>query len=241
MLDPLIRKLEQYGPISDEECRFLKQAPSRIVDYTQHEPIVREGDSPSESCLIVEGFACRFKSLPEGTRQIMAFHVPGDFCDLHSFFLKKMDHGIAAMPRCKIAKVPHRKVQEITEKFPGLTRALCWDMAMDAAVHREWMISMGRRTAYEQIAHLLCELLVRLRSVGLAPGNSYEFPATQEELGDAFGLSTVHVNRMLQALRAADLIIFKGKVVTIPDPERLMEAAGFDPTYLEARGGAVNS
>ena len=96
---------------------------------------------------------------------------------------------------------------------------------------------MGRRGAYEQLAHLLCELLLRLRSVGLTEDNSYEFPATQAELGDAFGLSTVHVNRMLQLLRAADLVIYKHNTVTIPDPERLMEAAGFDPAYLDLSGG----
>jgi CRP-like cAMP-binding protein len=110
-------------------------------------------------------------------------------------------------------------------------------MAIDAAIHREWMISMGRRDAYAQIAHLLCELLLRLRPVGLADGNSYELPATQQELGDAFGLSTVHVNRMLQKLRADNLITLRGKVLTILDPERLMQAAGFDPRYLEVRGG----
>ena len=236
MLDPLIRKLERYGPISEEEARFLRESPSRIVEYKDHAPIVREGDSPRESCLVVEGFACRFKSLPEGTRQIMAFHIPGDFCDLHSFFLKRMDHGIAAMPRCKLAKVPHAKIREITESYPGLTRALCWDMATDAAIHREWMISMGRRGAYGQIAHLLCELLLRLQSAGVADGNSYEFPATQNELGDAFGLSTVHVNRMLQRLRADELITFKDRIVTIPDPQRLMRVAGFEPSYLELGG-----
>ena len=236
MVDPLIRKFERYGALSHEECQFLKQSPSRIVEYRDHEPIVDEGETRSESCVIAEGFACRFKLLAEGTRQIMAFHIPGDFCDLHGFFLKKMDHGIAAMPWCRVAKVPHVKLREITERFPGLTWAMCSDMAVDAAIQREWMISMGRRGAYEQIAHLLCELLLRLRAVGLADHNSYELPATQEELGDAFGLSTVHVNRMLQLLRTAGLIIFKGKVVTIPNPERLMEAAGFDPTYLEALG-----
>jgi CRP-like cAMP-binding protein len=222
LIAALIKKLERYGAISDDERGFLEQAPWRVVTYQDDQPIVREGDAPKESCLVVEGFACRFKSLLEGTRQIMAFHIPGDFCDLHSFLLKMMDHGIAAVGPCTIAKVPHATVEEITERHPRLTRALWWDTAMDAAIHREWMISMGRRSAYQQIAHLLCELLLRLRSVGLAEGNSYELPATQNELGDAFGLSTVHVNRMLQELRTDGLIIYKGKLVTIPDPERLI-------------------
>jgi CRP-like cAMP-binding protein len=240
LLEPLVRKLERYGPISEDERGFLEQAPWRVVDYRNHDPIVREGDCPSESCLILEGFACRFKTMPEGTRQIMALHIPGDFCDLHSFVLKKMDHGIAAIERCKVAKIPHPKVQEITECYPRLTRALWWDIAIDAAIHREWMISMGRRDAYQQIAHLFCELLLRLQSVGFADGNSYELPLTQADLGDVFGLSTVHVNRTLQKLRTEGLIISKGKRVTVRDPERLMEAAGFDRTYLEVRGGAAH-
>src|SRR5215212_6185576 len=147
MLDPLIRKLERYGPISEDEMRFLEQAPSRVVQFAPHQCIVREGDSPAEVCLIVEGFACRSKSLAQGTRQILALHVPGDFCDLHSFVLTRMDHGIDALSECRVAKVPRAKITEITERYPNLTRALWWDMALDAAIHREWMISMGRRTA----------------------------------------------------------------------------------------------
>jgi CRP-like cAMP-binding protein len=241
LLGPLIRKLGRYGPLDEEEIGFLEQAASRVVEYDGHEAIIHEGDAPSESCLVAEGFACRFKVLQGGTRQIMAFHIPGDFCDLHSFFLKKMDHGAAAMPWCKIVKIPHGKIGEVSEKYPRLMRAFGWNMAVDAAIHREWMVGMGRRDAYQQIAHLLCELLLRLQSVGLSDGNSYEFPATQAELGDAFGLSAVHVNRMLQKLRAEELISFKGRHVTIPDPERLMKAAGFDPTYLDVTDGAVHA
>jgi CRP-like cAMP-binding protein len=236
MIDALIRKMERYGPISDEERRFLEQAPTQVVPYAFHQPILREGDASSECCLVIEGFACRYKTLAEGTRQIMALHVPGDFCDLHSFVLEKMDHGIAAMGRCTIAKVTHAKIEEITERYPRLTRALWWDTALDAAIHREWMISMGRRDAYGRIGHLLCELLLRLRSVGLAHGNSYELPATQADLGDVFGLSSVHVNRVIQRLRRESLVIFKGKVVTIPDLERLMNVVGFEPAYLGVRG-----
>jgi CRP-like cAMP-binding protein len=238
-MEVLIRKLERYGRVSEEERRFLEQAPWRIVDYQPQAPIVREGDSPTESCLVLEGFAHRFKSLPQGTRQIMAFHIPGDFCDLHGFLLKRMDHGIAASGRCKIGGLPHTTLIEITERYPRLTRALWWDTAVDAAIHREWMVSMGRRDAYQQVAHLLCELLVRFQSVGLAKGNGYILPATQAELGDAFGLSTVHVNRTLQKLREEGLVVSEGKRVTLPDPERLMRVAEFDPTYLKVRGGVA--
>jgi CRP-like cAMP-binding protein len=237
----LVRKLESYGPVSDEERRFLEQSVSHVRDYRPHEDIVCEGDCPGESCIVVDGFACRYKLLAGGTRQIMAMHVPGDFCDLHSFILKRMDHNIAALGPCRIAKFPHAVIHEITVRFPRLSRALWWDSAVDGAIMREWMISMGRRSAYEQIAHLLCELLVRLRSVGLVSDDSYELPATQQELGDVFGLSTVHVNRILQELRREGLIVFKNKRVTIPDLDRLKEAAGFDPAYLYGRGSAAGA
>jgi CRP-like cAMP-binding protein len=241
VINPLVRKLEAYGPLTDAEREFLKGAPSHIREYSNHDEIVREGDRPKESCVVVEGMAFRFKGLPDGKRQIYAFHVPGDFCDLHSFVLKRMDHGIAVAGRCKIAAVPHQTVQEITENYPRLTRALMWDMAIDAAVSREWMVGMGRRSAYQQVAHLLCEFLVRLKSVGLAEDDSYELQPTQEELGDALGLSTVHVNRVLQDLRGEGLIVSKGRTVTIPDPARLKQAAGFNPAYLYVRGGASSN
>jgi CRP-like cAMP-binding protein len=239
LIDLLFRKLERQGPVLDDERRFLEQAPWRTFEYGPNEPIVREGDSLTESCLVLEGFAYRFKTLANGTRQIMAFHIPGDFCDLHGFLLKQIDHGIAASGRCTIGRLPHTVLEEITRRFPRLTRSLWWDTAMDAAIHREWMVSMGRRDAHEQIAHLLCELLLRFRSVGLTTDDSYGLPVIQSELGDAFGLSAVHVNRMLQRLRKEGLIMLEGKRVSILDAERLMAVAGFDPTYLQVKGSAA--
>jgi CRP-like cAMP-binding protein len=240
MISPLIQKLETFGALSEQEKEFLKRAPSSVREYRGHEEIVREGDCPGKSCLVVEGMAFRFKILPDGKRQILSFHIPGDFCDLHSFLLHRMDHGIAVASRCKIAMVPHSTFQEITETYPRLARALMWDVAIDGAVFREWMIGMGRRSAYQQVAHLLCELLVRLRAVGLAENNIYELLPSQSNLGDALGLSTVHVNRVLRQLRVEGLIISDGKMVTIPDFGKLKHAAGFDPAYLHVRGGASN-
>jgi len=233
---PLLRKLERYGPISNSEKEFLTHAIARVTEYEAGQSIVDKGAAPFDSCLVIEGFVGRVRLLPDGTRQIMAFHIPGDFCDLHSFVLKKMDHGIQALSRCRMAKVPHSKIHEITERFPRLTRSLWWDVALDAAIHREWMISMGRRSAYEQMAHLYCEMLLRLRAVGLADDNTYDLPVTQQDLGDAFGLTSVHVNRTLQALKRGNLVISHGKRITIPDIDALKKAAGFDPSYLEVRG-----
>lgn len=236
MVDALFMKLERYEPMSVQEKTFLSGAIARILDYLPGQDIVEEGSQPEQSTIIVSGFAGRFKILPEGTRQILAFHIPGDFCDLHSFLLARMDHGIEALSKCQVAKLPHEAIAAIMKRFPRLTRTLWWDTAIDAAIHREWMISMGRRSAYEQIAHLLCEMHLRLRFVGLVQDNSFDLPINQEALGDAFGLSAVHVNRMLQALRRANLISTAGRRITIPDLDALKEAAGFDPIYLEAKG-----
>jgi CRP-like cAMP-binding protein len=147
MIDYLLRKLERFGPVAEDERAFLVRASSRLFNYSPHSVIVEEKSSPSDSCIVVQGFAGRVKFLPDGTRQILAFHIPGDFCDLHSFLLQRMDHGIMALTQCAIAKISHAHINEITERFPRLARALWWDTAVDAAVHREWMISMGRRSA----------------------------------------------------------------------------------------------
>ncbi len=234
MSHPLISRLERHGPLSDEEKNVLREVTSRVRDYGARQDIVREGDSPTESSLILEGFACRHNNLADGRRQITAFHVPGDFADLHSFLLGKMDDGVSSITPCKVAHVPHSALREITKTYPHLTRVLWFTTLVDGAVHREWMTGLGRLDARERVAHLLCEMFLRLRSVGLTRDHSFELPITQTELGDAFGISTVHVNRTLQDLRGEGLITSEGKTVVINDWERLQQVAQFDPEYLHA-------
>ena len=233
MVEPLIRKLDRFEPLSDEEKRALEAAPSRVAVYKRHDVIVRQGDSPSESCVVLEGVAGRIKVLSNGGRQILSFQIPGDFSDLHSIYLRAMDHGIEALAQARIARIPHDAIKSLIATYPRLARAFAWDMAVDGAVQREWMTSMGRRSSYEQTAHVICEMLLRLRSVGLADKDAYRLPITQDDLGDAFGISAVHVNRMLQALRRDGLIELKGSTLKILDLEGLKDAAGFDPAYLE--------
>ena len=229
---PLISKLERHGPLSDEEKNVLREVTSRVRDYGPRQDIVREGDSPTESCLILEGFACRHNNLADGRRQITAIHVSGDFADLHAFLLKKMDDGVATLTRCKVALFPHERLREITREQPYLTRVFWMTTLVDGAVHREWMTGLGRLSARERLAHLLCELFVRLETMGLTRDHSYDFPITQAELGDAFGLSTVHTNRVLQELRGDGLITLEGKTLTILDWDRLRGEAQFNPEYL---------
>jgi CRP-like cAMP-binding protein len=182
-------------------------------------------------------FACRYKFTSDGRRQIMAYLVPGDFCDLHVFILKHMDHSIATLSPCTVVDIPRAHVLELTER-PAIARALWWATLVDEATLREWLVNIGQREAAQRIAHLLCELLLRLRAVGLANGDSYELPITQAELGDTTGVSTVHVNRSLQALREAGLITLKAKYLVILDAKRLEKFSGFRANYLHLNGEA---
>ena len=229
---PLIRKLNAIADLTEAERQGLLGLPMTVKMVAQDQDIVREGDRPSECCLLVEGFACRYKLSDEGKRQIMSFHIPGDIPDLQSLHLKVMDHSLSTLMPSKVAFLQHEDLRELTHRFPRIGDMLWRDTLIDAAVFREWMIGIGRRSAYTRIAHLFCELLVRLRSVGLADGHSVEIPVTQAELGDALGLSTVHVNRVLQELRGNGLITLRGRYLHAPDWPGLKKAGEFDPTYL---------
>jgi CRP-like cAMP-binding protein len=232
MTNPLVRQLEWRDGLSDEEKQLLDRAIARVKEVQAGEIIVSAGARPTESCLILEGLACRYKILPRRRRQITAFHVPGDFADLHSFILKRVDHTIAALTLCKIALVPHATLLLITEKYPHLGRLLWLCTLIDGAANREWLATMGSRPAAARAAHLFCELFTRLNAIGQTKGKSFSLPLTQSKVGEALGLSSVHVNRVLQQLRAEALITWADNTVTILDWKRLCQVAQFDPSYL---------
>jgi CRP-like cAMP-binding protein len=228
----LIAKLESIGTLTPEEVAVLAALPLRVKHVAENTDIVRDGDIATESCLLVEGFVSRYKMLPDGGRQILAIHTPGDVPDLQSLHLKVLDHSIGALTACRVAFIPHAALDEITRDYPGVT-ALFWrNTLIDAAIFREWLTGVGRRTAHQRIAHLFCELHLRLKVVGLADDDGFELPVTQAELADALGLSSVHVNRVLQDLRRDGLIHSRGKFVSVTDWSALKEAGGFDPRYL---------
>ena len=138
---------------------------------------------------MLSGWAARYKLLPDGTRQITAFLIPGDFCDLHVTILREMDHGILALSPATIAYIPHQAMQDLPLNRPALARALWWATLVDEAVLRAWIVTIGRRDAHEGVAHLLCELHARMRNVGLVEEGAFSLPLTQEELADALGLT----------------------------------------------------
>jgi CRP-like cAMP-binding protein len=204
----------------------------RVREVGADQDIVSEGDRPNDCKVILEGFVCRYKLLPHGRRQIMSIQIPGDVVDLQGFLLGELDHSLGTLTPVKIGLIPHDLLLEATERYPRIARALWQSTLLDSAVFREWMVGIGRRSATQRIAHLVCEMFYRLRSVGLADNGSYELPLTQAEIADALGLSTVHVNRSLQALRRKKLLSFERGQVAILDWEGLKTAGEFESRYL---------
>ncbi|MBJ6125539.1 Crp/Fnr family transcriptional regulator [Microvirga splendida] len=231
MMNLLTRKLEAFGPLPDADRLLLDEVVRPVRAVGPRVDLIREGEAPSDVILILEGFACRYKILPPGRRQIMAYLVPGDFCDLHVFILKAMDHTIATLSPCTVVKIPRAQILALMDR-PAIARAFWWVALVDEATVREWLVNVGARKAELRLAHLLCELLLRLETVGMTDGDTYELPITQAELADTVGLTPVHVNRVLQRLRRDGLITLKGKHLVILDIARLKAFSGFNPNYL---------
>jgi len=236
-LGRLIRKLESIATLSDEEKRTLCDLPLRLNAIDRDQDIVREGDRPHECCLILDGFVCRYMMLDNGRRQILSFHTPGDIPDLQSLHLKVMDHSIGALVASNVAFIPHKSLNELNARYPRIASILWRDTLIDAAIFRLWMVGLGRKSAHERIAHLLCELQMRFKAVGLTVDHSYKLPVTQSELADATGISTVHVNRVLQDMRKDRLITLQGGSLTIENWEELKKIGEFNSTYLHLVDG----
>jgi CRP-like cAMP-binding protein len=235
VIDILIQNLSNHDIITDEEQILLRSIPVRERSYNADEDLVSENSRPPFSTLLLEGFAARYKLTPDGTRQITALHVAGDFVDLHAFLLKTMDHGIIALSPCRVGHVDHSELQMVTQKAAHLTRLLWLKTIIDGAIHREWIVAMGRRSKRAHLAHLICELYRRMEAMGLTNGYSFHFPLSQGEMADVLGLSLVHMNRTIQSLRKDGLIGWLNHTVTVLDWDELCTIADFDPTYLSLR------
>jgi CRP-like cAMP-binding protein len=233
--DRLAAKLQMAGPLGSDDREALRSLYADMRCVEPHRDIISEGDAPQYVHLIVEGWAARYKLVPDGGRQITAFLIPGDFCDAHVPILGRMDHGIAALTAARIAFIAHDAIVALPLERPRLARALWWATLVDEAILRDWIVNIGRRDAYAGIAHLICELHARLRNVGLADDGRFALPLTQDVIADALGLTSVHVNRILQRLRSEDLIVLRGGTLDIIDPPGLRRTAGFDEAYLHAQ------
>jgi CRP-like cAMP-binding protein len=232
VLATFLRKLEARDALSEEERATLIACASDEVLFPAGSDLVREGARPDTSMLVIDGFTTRYRDAPDGSRQIMAIHVPGDFVDLHSLLLREMDHSVGALSACRVMRFPHVRLRALTETHPHLTRLLWLMTLIDASIHREWLAAAAR-AAPEQIAHLICELCVRLETTGLIGADrTFGLPMTQTELGEALGLSAVHVNRSLQQLRSEGLFTWQNHTIRILDWDALQRRASFDDRYL---------
>jgi CRP-like cAMP-binding protein len=228
---PLVGRLQTVARLTEEDRVALNDACADAREIPARRNIIREGDRPEYVHLVVEGWAARYKLLADGRRQITAFLIPGDLCDVHVTILGEMDHSITMLTRGRVAFIPRATMKALTEE-PRIARALWWATLVDEAVLRSWIVNIGRRDAFQGIGHIMCELYVRMRNVGLADDHCFELPLTQEELADALGLTPVHVNRVLQRMRGDGLIAFKSGSLAILDYKRLESVAGFNPNYL---------
>lgn len=232
MLERLFLKLRQRDDLAEFEQQALTDAVSEVREAGEGDTLVHAGDPLHSSMILLDGNVGRCRDLSDGRRQIIEIHVPGDFFDLHGFVLKRLEHSIEALTPVRVAVVPHDRLKIITERWPHLTRMLWTATLLDASIHREKILSIGRRSAISRLAHLLCEMRVRLRVVGLAPGDSYMLPLTQAQLADAAGLTQVHVNRTLKDLRERHIVTVRGGQVTIANWNALVDVAEFTDDYL---------
>ena len=232
----VIRKLDALSPLTSDGMDAVQRAAlTRIRSCRAREDLISEGEVPKALRMILSGWACRYKMLEDGRRQILSLLLPGDTCDYNMVYASRMDHSVGALTHVVYTELAPDVCQQLTADHPSVERALICQTLSEASIQREWTLNLGQKDAYERIAHLFCEVFVRSQIAGLAGANDCPFPVTQAELGDIVGLSAVHVNRTLQELRGANLIELEGRSLVIRYFDALRTAALFQPAYLHLR------
>ena len=228
----MIRKLRNNTNLDSDDIEAIRALPIDIKELPANKAIVREGDKPSHSCLMIEGYSVRSKTTDEGKRQIMSIHIAGDIPDLQTLHLHVMDHDFRTLSACTVGFISHESLRALTRARPMVAEAFWRETLVDGAIFREWIVNVGRRQAGPRLAHLVLEMRHRLAAIGRCGNGHFELPMTQMDLADALGLTSVHVNRVLQALRADDMLDIRKNVVTLGDAEKLMKIGDFDELYL---------
>lgn len=236
----LVRKLRAYTSLSDDSKRAIEEfATRRVCVLGPGKDVISEGEDPRTVNLVVDGWACRYKMLEDGRRQILAFFIPGDIADLHVYILKAMDHSIGAITQLRYAMLTPAEFEKMGDEHPRALRALWWDALLTASIQREWLVSVGQRSALESLAHLACELFLRLKMVGLVGNGRCNFPLTQSDIADALGLTQPHVSRIVRELNDSGLATLKRGSLTVHDLAGLKNLAMFNPNYLHHLYDAV--
>ena len=221
----LIRRLRTISGIDEEDVQAIRALPVSIKHYRANQPVVRDGERPTECCLVAEGFCVRTKTTSSGQRQILSIHIPGEIPDLQSLHLHVMDHDLITLTECTLGFISHSSLREITRRRPNIAEILWRDSLVDAALFREWIVNVGQRPALNRLAHTIVELRERLKIIGRVADNQFDMPLTQEQIGEAMGITAVHANRIIKQLRDEAVVDFYRGRVTILDEARLQELA----------------
>jgi CRP-like cAMP-binding protein len=229
---PLLKRWERSVPLTRDDREAVLGLPWTQKTFAREAYLVREGERTTVCTLLLDGLAFRQKLVSDGARQIISFHIPGEFLDVQNSLLEYADHNVQALSRCNVAVVHKETLMQLINERPNVRQAIWLDSLIDSSVFREWVVNVGRRDAKERIAHLLCELAARLKASGASDGSIYHFPLTQEQIADATGLTSVHTNRTLQALRKSGLISLSQGLLTIVDWEALAQNGDFSERYL---------
>ncbi len=231
-LSLMLRKLELHVFLPEEDRQAILALPYQMRTLEAQSYTVREGDPPTACAVLVSGFAYRQKITGDGARQIVALHIPGEPLDFQNLFLDVADHNVQTLTRAELAFIPREAVQQIARERPHIAHAILVITLVEASIFREWVLNVGRRDARARLSHLLCEFAVRLEAQGLDEEYGYELPMTQEQLADALGLTSVHVNRTLKLLEAEGLIVRNKRNVSFPDWHRMRGVGDFSQRYL---------
>ena len=228
----LIEKLRSYVDLDDDEVRALTRLLMRTRRVPRGRDIVVQGQPYRALYVLLDGLALRYKVLPDGRRQVLNLIVPGDLIGLPACLYEGAIASVSGLTDTTVSPIEFEELFDLFRLYPRISAALFWTSAREAGIYVERLATIGRRSAYERLAHLILELLSRLQAVGLASPNSFEMPLTQEMLADTLGLSLQHVNRMIRNLREEGLASIEEHKVTIHDMESLVRLAGFEGTYL---------
>ena len=228
----LIARLQAFSGLTTEDRAALEEMPHTVKQLADGECVVRQGDRPQSCAIVVGGFLVR-QRVVSARNQISAFYVPGDMPDLHTLHVPVMDHDLCSIGPSTVALVPHSYLRQTLANSATLTAAFWRETLIQSVIHREWIDNLAARQALPRVAHLMCELGARFDIVGLVKDGRFELPVSQEDLGDACGLSTVHVNRTIQELRRRELIDWSSRSVKILQPDQLEQLAEFSAAYLQ--------
>jgi CRP-like cAMP-binding protein len=228
----LVKRLRTTSAVTDEDIRAIRALPIQVREYPAERAVVSDGQKATECCLIIRGFCARSKTTSDGRRQILSIHIPGEIPDLMSLHLHVMDHDLSTLTPCTLGLINHEALRMLYRRQPNLADMFWRDTLIDAAMFREWIVNVGQRPAPARLAHVVVELRERLKVIGRIEGNSFEMPLTQEQIGEALGITAVHANRVIKQLRQDGIVLFHRGRVEVLDEDKLLELAGFDGRYL---------